>query len=536
MFRRVNNNKFGVIEYAIDSEEDLLDLPREDTNNTVYAILRKDGKKLVYLYSKEIKDYILINGDLEEINVKIENINEQLDNIASDMLPDVMKKISNKEAIKIVGFGDSTMFGTGLSEGEKNVLDWLKQKISYIYNNNNLTFINSGMPGNSTDNMLSQIKGKVLDYNPNMCIFWSGLNDVNFLTIEQYKSNVRSIIIELRNNNIVPLICSPIPSMKKDDDYNFKVGKYAQAIKEVCIEKNVNFIDIYEEFSKLILNEVITYKDYLDTVHVNTRACKYMSDIILKELLYDYKCKLNIDELLPIESPFVKCDVDWRYVANDIPNVNNICYVLDGSNNRSVKFALWVNNNESFLEIQSYLENNLAQIQVKDFGDDYKILDFKTDETLDYCGYVNMELTSGLHFFEFSNSNILKGKLGLYSFKLRKNEKENPLLHFSRVDLVPENGWQLSPSNYEKFEAIKDGYKVTIQGLITGGSENDDTVVTTLPEGYRPKATIFRDGYCLDADGVQQSILFELRASGEVLYVKFKGKNWLSFNGISFYI
>ena len=56
MFRRVNNNKFGVIEYAIDSEEDLLDLPREDTNNAVYAILRKDGKKLVYLYSKEIKD------------------------------------------------------------------------------------------------------------------------------------------------------------------------------------------------------------------------------------------------------------------------------------------------------------------------------------------------------------------------------------------------------------------------------------------------------------------------------------------------
>ena len=91
MFRRVNNNKFGVIEYAIDSEEDLLDLPREDTNNAVYAILRKDGKKLVYLYSKEIKDYILINGDLEEINVKIENINEQLDTSMKEV-----KNVTNK--------------------------------------------------------------------------------------------------------------------------------------------------------------------------------------------------------------------------------------------------------------------------------------------------------------------------------------------------------------------------------------------------------------------------------------------------------
>ena len=28
MFRRVNNNKFGVIEYAIDTEEDLLEAIR----------------------------------------------------------------------------------------------------------------------------------------------------------------------------------------------------------------------------------------------------------------------------------------------------------------------------------------------------------------------------------------------------------------------------------------------------------------------------------------------------------------------------
>lgn len=85
MFRRVNNNKFGVIEYAIDSEEDLLDLPREDTNNAVYSILRKDGKNLIYLYSKEIKDYILINGNLEKINVELENINEQLEHIETEV-------------------------------------------------------------------------------------------------------------------------------------------------------------------------------------------------------------------------------------------------------------------------------------------------------------------------------------------------------------------------------------------------------------------------------------------------------------------
>ena len=58
MFKKVNSNKNGVIEYTIDSIEDLDILPRKETDNTVYAVLNKDGKRLVYLYSKAEKDYI----------------------------------------------------------------------------------------------------------------------------------------------------------------------------------------------------------------------------------------------------------------------------------------------------------------------------------------------------------------------------------------------------------------------------------------------------------------------------------------------
>ena len=79
MIKKINSNKNGVIEYSIDSVEDLDKLPRKETDNTVYAILNKDNKRLVYLYSKAEKDYILINGDLEEINEQLDkkaNLNE----------------------------------------------------------------------------------------------------------------------------------------------------------------------------------------------------------------------------------------------------------------------------------------------------------------------------------------------------------------------------------------------------------------------------------------------------------------------------
>ncbi len=90
MIRKINSNKNGVIEYAIDSVEDLKELPRKETDNTVYAILNKDNKRLVYLYSKAEKDYILINGDLEEINERLDNIVQEIPNNK-----DVLKELSD---------------------------------------------------------------------------------------------------------------------------------------------------------------------------------------------------------------------------------------------------------------------------------------------------------------------------------------------------------------------------------------------------------------------------------------------------------
>ena len=83
MFRRVNNNKFGVIEYAIDSEEDLLDLPREDTNYAVHAILRKDGKRKYLRIHRLVALQFIPNPDgLPQVNHKDGNkLNNNIDNL-----------------------------------------------------------------------------------------------------------------------------------------------------------------------------------------------------------------------------------------------------------------------------------------------------------------------------------------------------------------------------------------------------------------------------------------------------------------------
>lgn len=75
MIKKVNKNKFGVIEYLIEDMEDLKKLPKEDTNNTTYAIMRKGDEKLIYLYSSSIKEWVLINeGSSSEPQVNCDTV------------------------------------------------------------------------------------------------------------------------------------------------------------------------------------------------------------------------------------------------------------------------------------------------------------------------------------------------------------------------------------------------------------------------------------------------------------------------------
>ena len=49
MYKKINKNKLGVIEYSIDTEEDLNNIKIDNIDNTVYATMNNNGKELIYL-------------------------------------------------------------------------------------------------------------------------------------------------------------------------------------------------------------------------------------------------------------------------------------------------------------------------------------------------------------------------------------------------------------------------------------------------------------------------------------------------------
>ena len=81
MIKKVNKNKFGVIEYLIEDMEDLKNLPKKDTDNATYAIMRKGNEKLIYLYSSSAKEWMLISEDLSSIKSSLDNIENEIEEL-----------------------------------------------------------------------------------------------------------------------------------------------------------------------------------------------------------------------------------------------------------------------------------------------------------------------------------------------------------------------------------------------------------------------------------------------------------------------
>lgn len=338
MFKKVNSNKNGVIEYSIDSVEDLDKLPRKETDNTVYATLNKNGKRLIYLYSKAVKDYILINGDLEEINKEINNINEQLDNIANNTLQtktlkgyaiqftqnsdfdvtmlrtDLLNKIKeigvkNINVNLVVRYIVENVEGKNVTVGElitdrftkikvKEFCDFLRNlgfevsikfqinqesgNIDYMQKNQyNITLSDRIKFFNDYKNFMIDIVSYI-PYLTHVAV----ANEIKALTYgDTYKNQWSHIIEELRSVTEGKIIYSPL-----EDEFFEDTNPLAEMCDYICLNYYPNSGDRYKQY-KAYPCDLFTKELYKMEKTFNKLSKKYNKKIIVTEIgimPYDY--------------------------------------------------------------------------------------------------------------------------------------------------------------------------------------------------------------------------------------------------------
>lgn len=150
-----------------------------------------------------------------------------------------------------------------------------------------LPTVNSGIGGNKTDDILSDMENRVYKYNPTKVILLIGTNDIiDHKEVDEVFNNINKIIKNIEENRALTKIYveSVYPSRidYKDEDYKDKVNELNKKIEKKYKDTDVVYIDIN---SHLKDDDGQLKKEYTaDGLHLNTKGYIKVTKLLLPYL------------------------------------------------------------------------------------------------------------------------------------------------------------------------------------------------------------------------------------------------------------
>jgi len=191
----------------------------------------------------------------------------------------------DNERLKKINDPNRVVFmGNSITEG------WSNFDKDFFINN---PFVNRGISGQTTPQMLIRFRPDVINLNPKSVVILAGINDIagntGPISLENTAENIISMAEIAKANNIKVYICSTLPAI----DFPWspglepgpKVIKLNTILKNYCIKNNITYVDY---FSSMADDEgglkVPEYTAANDLVHPNLAGYKVMEKIILSSL------------------------------------------------------------------------------------------------------------------------------------------------------------------------------------------------------------------------------------------------------------
>lgn len=152
------------------------------------------------------------------------------------------------------------------------------------------SFINRGISGETTSQILLRFQDDVINLKPSTVIILAGINDIaennGPISLEETLNNIVAMVKIAEKNKIQVILCSVLPanrfSWRPDILPAKKVIQLNGMIKEYTSENNIIYADYYTEM--VDENDGLQLKLGADGVHPNLIGYKIMEPIILKSI------------------------------------------------------------------------------------------------------------------------------------------------------------------------------------------------------------------------------------------------------------
>lgn len=165
---------------------------------------------------------------------------------------------------------------------------WLSIDESFFANK---PYINRGIGGQTTPQMLIRFRQDVIDLNPAVVVILAGINDIaentGHITQEQTFGNIVSMAELAKMNNIKVVLCSVLPAF----DFPWRPGlepaekivKLNAMIKAYCMKERIVYVDYY---SNMVDERKGLDKRYTeDGVHPTLAGYKIMEPLVEEGIL-----------------------------------------------------------------------------------------------------------------------------------------------------------------------------------------------------------------------------------------------------------
>lgn len=197
--------------------------------------------------------------------------------------------------MKLIFFGDSvTSAGRDLSD-RYDLGDGFVRiaagKLRPLYPDLDIEILNRGVGGDRTAELLLRVEEDVVLEHPDYVILEVGINDVwrrftdgDVTTAEQFRANYRALVDTIKGTGAKLLLIQPFV-LPVSDKQRFRpyVDEINAVIGEIAREEGVPLIPLDEIFRGV--TQDIGPKQFADDgVHPTHRGCRYIADLVIKEL------------------------------------------------------------------------------------------------------------------------------------------------------------------------------------------------------------------------------------------------------------
>ena len=170
---------------------------------------------------------------------------------------------------------ESHPYSTFLREMAKNFLKQFKNTLE-------IRFINKGVNGDLTGDMLLRFKRDVIDLKPDYVIILSGTNDIGWgFSVDDIFVNLKRMFKMAKDNNIGPIGCT-VPSILGWDDFIPPRLELNKLLTRFCHEEEIPCVDLFFNTCDPKTNRL--RPDYSsDGLHLNRLGYKKLAEAIFEE-------------------------------------------------------------------------------------------------------------------------------------------------------------------------------------------------------------------------------------------------------------